>query len=116
LAWHRWTPQAVEQARAAGKVVLVDFTAKWCLTCKANKRVALDIPAVRAKLQELGGIVFRADYTNKDARIAAELKRYERAGVPLVLVFPRRATEPAMVLPAALTPGLVLDALTRAAQ
>jgi len=116
LAWHRWTPEAVAEARAAGKIALVDFTARWCLTCKANKRVAIDIPSVRAKLLESGGIAFRADYTNKDPRIAAELKRYERAGVPLVLVFPKRASDPAMVLPAALTPGLVLDALSRAAQ
>jgi thiol:disulfide interchange protein DsbD len=116
LAWHRWTPEAVDRTRAAGKVALVDFTARWCLTCQANKRVAIDIPAVRAKLQASGGIAFRADYTNKDPRIAAELKRHERAGVPLVLVFPRRASEPAIVLPAALTPGLVLGALARAAE
>lgn len=116
LAWHRWTPDAVEGARAAGRIVLVDFTAKWCLTCQANKRLAIDVPAVRSKLAELEGIAFRADYTNKDPRIAAELKRYERAGVPLVLVFPKRASEPAIVLPAALTPGIVLDALERAAR
>jgi len=115
LAWHRWTPEAVADARTSGKLVLVDFTAKWCLTCKANKRLAIDIPSVRAKLEESDGIAFRADYTNKDPRIAAELKRYERAGVPLVLVFPRRSSEPAIVLPAALTPGLVLDALDQAA-
>ncbi len=114
LAWNRWSPEAVERARANNRIVLVDFTAKWCLTCQANKRLAIDIPSVRAKLDELGGIAFRADYTNKDPRISAELKRYERAGVPLVLVFPKKATEPAIILPAALTPGLVLEALARA--
>ena len=115
LAWHRWSPEAVERARADGRIVLVDFTAKWCLTCQANKRLAIDIPSVRVKLDELGGVAFRADYTNKDPRIAAELKRYERAGVPLVLVFPRKVTGPAIILPTALTPGLVLEALGRAA-
>lgn len=116
IEWHRWSPAAVEQARAAGHPVLVDFTARWCLTCKTNKRLAIDIPSVRARLKETGGIAFRADYTDKDPRIAAELQRYQRAGVPLVLVFPRRPDAPVLVLPAALTPGTVLEALNKAAK
>jgi thiol:disulfide interchange protein DsbD len=116
IEWHRWSPSAVEQAQAAGRPVLVDFTARWCLTCKTNKRLAIDIPAVRARLREINGIAFRADYTDKDPRIAAELQRYQRAGVPLVLVFPRGAKAPPEVLPAALTPGIVLEALTKAAR
>jgi thiol:disulfide interchange protein DsbD len=115
LEWHRWSPAAVEQARAAGRPVLVDFTARWCLTCKTNKRIAIDIPSVRARLREINAVAFRADYTDKDPRIAAELQRYRRAGVPLVLVFPRRADAPPEILPAALTPGIVLDALNKAA-
>jgi len=34
--------------------------------------------------------------------------------VPLVLVYPRQADQPPMVLPEALTPGIVLDALEKA--
>jgi hypothetical protein len=36
--------------------------------------------------------------------------------VPLVLVYPRDATQPAIVLPEILTPAIVLDALDRAAR
>jgi thiol:disulfide interchange protein DsbD len=44
------------------------------------------------------------------------LKRFERAGVPLVLVYSRDSSKPPQLLPAVLTPGIVLDALDQAAK
>jgi thiol:disulfide interchange protein DsbD len=116
IAWQPWSAAAVEQVRATGRPVLVDFTARWCLTCKANEKFALDVPSVRTKLKETGAVAFRADYTNPDPRITEELKRHGRAGVPLVVVFPKAANQPGIVLPATLTPGIVLEALVKAAQ
>ncbi len=114
IVWQPWSTEAVNQLRAEGRPVLVDFTARWCLTCKVNEKFALDVPSVRAKLKDTGAVALRADYTNPDPRITAELKRHDRAGVPLVLVFPKEASRPAIVLPATLTPGIVLDALAEA--
>ena len=34
IAWQKWTPEAVQTARAKGQPVIVDFTADWCITCK----------------------------------------------------------------------------------
>jgi len=60
-------------------------------------------------------MVFRADYTDRNPRITEELARYQRAGVPLVLVFPADTTRPPLVLPELLTPSIVLEALDQAA-
>ena len=115
IPWEAWSPQAVADARGAGRVVLVDFTADWCVTCQANKKSSLEISSVRQKLKDLNAVALLGDYTREDPRIAEELKRYQRAGVPLVLVYPTdKAAEP-IVLPSLLTPGIVLDALEKAA-
>jgi len=115
IDWQRWSPAAVTQARAQSRPVFVDFTADWCLTCQANKRIAIDIPSVRAKLKEINAAALLGDYTRLPDDITTELNRYGRAGVPLVLVYPKNPSEPPQVLPEALTPGIVLGALERAA-
>jgi thiol:disulfide interchange protein DsbD len=115
IEWRAWSSAAVEQARAAGHPVLVDFTARWCLTCKSNKKLAIDVPPVRTRLKQLDAVSFRADNTDPNPAITAELKRYERAGVPLVLLFPAKPDEPPFVLPALLTQSIVLDYLSKVA-
>jgi len=116
IAWQPWSAAAVAQARATGKVVLVDFTADWCLTCQVNKKTSLEISSVREKLKVLDAVALLADYTHTPDEITAELTRFHRAGVPLVLVYPKAATAAPLVLPEVLTPGLVLNALETAAK
>jgi thiol:disulfide interchange protein DsbD len=111
IAWESWTAEAVERARSEGRPVLVDFTADWCVTCQANKKTSLEIASVRKKLEEIGAVTLLGDYTLRDDAILAELQRWGRAGVPLVLIYPRDATVGPRVLPELLTPGMVLEAL-----
>jgi thiol:disulfide interchange protein DsbD len=113
ISWQPWSPAAVAQARAAGHPVLVDFTADWCLTCQVNKKIAIDVPSVRQKLKELNAVALVGDYTHFPDSITTELNRYDRAGVPLLLVYPKNPAAQAIVLPQVLTPGIVLNALNR---
>ena len=76
IAWKTWSPQAVEQARKEGHPALVDFTAKTCLTCIANKASSLEKEQTRAKLREIGAVSFEADFTDEDPVIARELVRW----------------------------------------
>ena len=116
IDWQRWSPEAVATARAAGKPVLVDFTADWCLTCQVNKKTSIEITSVREKLKAMGTIALLGDYTHFPTNITTELQRFNRAGVPLVLVYPKDAAAPPLVLPEVLTPGIVLNALDQAAK
>ncbi len=115
VPWQKWSAAAIETARANGRVVLVDFTAKWCTTCNAFVKPAVDNEAVRRKLEAVNGLAFLADYTDYSPALTAELKKYHSdASVPLVLVYPRDARQPPVMLPTIPTRQDVLDALDRA--
>lgn len=116
IEWQPWSAEAVAAAQASGRPILVDFTADWCLTCQANKASSLEIESVRQKLKAINAVALLGDYTKKSPAIRDELKRFERAGVPLVLVYAKNSKTPPEILPALLTPGIVLDALDRAAK
>jgi thiol:disulfide interchange protein DsbD len=114
IAWLPWSPEALIQARATGRPVLVDFTADWCLTCEVNKRTSIETASVRDKIKSLNIVTLLADYTHFPDNITTELNRFNRAGVPLVLIYPPKNKTP-IVLPEVLTPNIVLSALDRAA-
>jgi thiol:disulfide interchange protein DsbD len=103
----------VETLRAQGTPVFIDFTARWCLSCQVNERVALSSPAVHNRLKELGAAPLRADWTDKNDAIARAIAGYGRAGVPVYVYYPAGARDP-VLLPELLTPGIVLGALNGA--
>ncbi|MCI0341710.1 MAG: thioredoxin family protein [Planctomycetales bacterium] len=60
-----------EKARAEGKLVLIKFSAEWCLPCKQMSKVTLEDPAVKALVEE--GFVFREVDTDKEPGIGRAL-------------------------------------------
>ena len=52
-----------------------------------------------------------ADWTNRNADIAALLKKYKRNGIPLYLMYTADTSEAPLILPQILTKQTVVDAL-----
>jgi thiol:disulfide interchange protein DsbD len=110
--WQPWSAQAVSSSLAAGQPVFVDFTAKWCLSCQVNERVALDQPEVEQAFQVRNVVLMRADWTRHDEAITQALAALGRSGVPAYALYAPGQSEP-QLLPEVLTPGIVTDALDR---
>jgi thiol:disulfide interchange protein DsbD len=109
--WIEYSPEKLAQLRTEGKVVFVDFTAAWCVTCQVNKRVALRADNVKTRFASDNIVLMRADWTNRDERITQALAQFGRNGVPLYVLYDRKGE--ASVLPELLTEGIVLAALDK---
>jgi thiol:disulfide interchange protein/DsbC/DsbD-like thiol-disulfide interchange protein len=107
--WQPWTPEEQAKALAAGKIVYVDFTARWCATCQVNKRVYTQDDVAKA-LTQAGVVMLKADWTKKDSVIANELGKYGRTGIPLNVFL--KTGQPPAILSEALTGTEVLSALS----
>ncbi len=97
------------ELRAAGRIVFVNFTADWCITCKVNEKVVLENADVRRVLAEKNVAWLTADWTTPDPAITAALARFGRSGVPLYLLYPPEG-EPE-ILPQILTPDTLIEAV-----
>ena len=109
--WEPFSTARVAELRAQGRPVFVDFTAAWCVTCQINKQVALETTEVIAKMQALGVVAIRADWTRPDAEITRALQEFGRDGVPLYVLYSGRQNDPPKILPQILTPSIVITAL-----
>ena len=107
--WQPWSPEEQAKALADGKIVYVDFTARWCATCQVNKRVYTQDDVAKA-LNQAGVVMLKADWTKKDSVIANELGKYGRTGIPLNVFL--KTGQPPAILSEALTGTEVLSALS----
>jgi thiol:disulfide interchange protein len=110
--WRPWSSDSVQDALAAGQPVFVDFTASWCLSCQVNERVALDQPQVQQAFATANVALFRADWTREDPAITGALTSLGRSGVPVYALYAPGQSDP-QLLPQVLTPGIVVDALSK---
>jgi thiol:disulfide interchange protein/DsbC/DsbD-like thiol-disulfide interchange protein len=111
--WEPYSEARVNELRAAGRPVFVDFGAAWCLTCQVNERVALAAAPVLAKFREKNVATLKADWTSRDPAITAALTKLGRSGVPTYVLYSKDPSTPYRLLPEVLTPTLVIDALDK---
>ena len=110
-----YSAERLAALRAEGRIVFVDMTADWCVTCKANEKAVLNTPAFRELLATHDAVMLTGDWTNVDPAITAFLEAHGAVGVPLYVLYPRGGGA-GEVLPTVLTQDGMHRAFERAAR
>jgi thiol:disulfide interchange protein DsbD len=77
--------QQIAAARAAGRPVMLDFYADWCVSCKEMERYTFTDPGVQAELAR--AVLLQADVTANDEADRALLQRFGILGPPTIVFF-----------------------------
>ena len=85
--WVHYTPQRLDTALAQGNVVVMDFTAEWCLNCKSLEHTVLQDPRVVTVLNGDRVVPMKVDITGKNPAGKAKLKETGRLTIPLLVVY-----------------------------
>jgi thioredoxin:protein disulfide reductase len=83
--------KAITAANAQGRTVLVDFSAKWCVSCKEMEKYTFTDATVKTALDHT--VLLRADVTDNDADDQALLKHMGIIGPPTIAFYGVNGTE-----------------------
>lgn len=97
---------------AGNKPIFVEMTAAWCITCKANHAIAINIESTKKLFEEKNVAYLIGDWTNYNEEITSYLDMHGRNGVPLYVFYGAPDLETgkrpeAVILPQVLTPTIV---------
>lgn len=115
IVWEDFSEARIAELERKGIPVFIDFTARWCLICQANHLV-LNSKTVSKKMDEMGVVRMKADWTKNDESITAALRRFGRNGVPLYVLYNSKSGSKPEILPQVLTPDLVIGHLDKLEQ
>jgi len=111
--WQKWQPGLAESLASDGQIVLVDVTADWCLTCKANQIFVLEAQSVQQLLSQEKVVLLQADWTRPDDQILNYLNSFGRYGIPFNAIYGPGLESP-LVLPELLSASALTDAIEMA--
>jgi thiol:disulfide interchange protein DsbD len=76
---------------SAGRTVMLDFYADWCVSCKEMEHYTFSDPRVKAKME--GMLLLQADVTANGAEDKTLLKRFSLFGPPGIIFFDAEGRE-----------------------
>lgn len=85
LHWYHDHDAAKAAAKAAGKPLMIDFGASWCIACREIEKRVFPNPEFQAEAQRF--VVAHIDATEIDETMQALFDSYEIRGLPAVLFF-----------------------------
>jgi thiol:disulfide interchange protein len=115
LPWQPFSMAELERLTGEEKTVMVDFTADWCLTCKALEKFILNTSETKEFVTSHGVVPLVADMTEYPPEERELLKKLSGGeAVPVLAIFPAGRPQQPIVLVDSYTKGILLDKLKQA--
>lgn len=95
ISWERFTPDTLRNP--SPQAIFLEFTAEWCITCKANTALFIETAQVRETLRENNIRAIKADWTSGDPDVTRALNSLGGTGVPLYVIIPAGGGKPEVI-------------------
>lgn len=86
LNWEAWSLDKMKEYKDNQQIVFIDFTAKWCFTCKVNERLVLDTDEFKKFVGDNNLKLLIGDWTKRDEVIGSFLRENRLVGVPAYFI------------------------------
>ena len=106
LIWVEFDKTKIDKYLDQNKIVFVDITADWCITCKVNDILVLDSKKVKNLFNSENVVLMRGDWTHEDKNISSFISNWQRFGIPLNVVY-GPSVEKGILFPEILTKNLI---------
>ncbi|MBT8370507.1 MAG: thioredoxin family protein [Deltaproteobacteria bacterium] len=87
IDWAYYTPQRFEKATSDRKVIVMVFTAEWCLNCKVLEQGVLTDPKIVNLFDQEDIVPMKVDITSKNPAGKTKLKQVGSLTIPLLVIF-----------------------------
>jgi len=96
--WQPFSESALASAQSQNRLVLVEFTADWCMNCQYVEAAVLHSNQIVKTVGDRDVLMLKADVTRGDAAGRPLLDKLDRAGsIPLTVIYPKGNKEPVML-------------------
>ena len=94
------------------RIILLDFTADWCITCQLNKKTTLENKKLQSFFKKENVLLMRGDWTERDEKILNFIKSYGRLGIPVNIIYGPN-NQKGIILPEILTKQIVINNINK---
>ncbi len=92
IDWQTYNEQAIQEAKAEHRPVIIDFYADWCLPCKEIDNKLFTEPVIVEESKNF--TTLKADLTNEDSQFVTDIRlQYKVLGVPTIILLDGNGAE-----------------------
>ena len=85
--WEKYSKKALNSYIEKDRLIIVNATAKWCITCQVNKKTTYQSEEFLKFVKENNIVLLQADWTSRDENVSKLLKSYNRYSIPFDIVY-----------------------------